>query len=215
MSTPTRYRALNPLAVASVVIGPLSITTALASTFAGWLMLASVPLAGMILGWAALRQIRKAPHEWIGRELAWTGIGLSAFTWLVGTVLAWIPHQSEVPFGYTYVPYENLQPDPAQPTMPIPQTALDMQDKKVFMKGFMQPRRQQTGIKEFVLCPTNGECPFCTPNPRPTEMIRVILQGDLEAVYTTRLIKVAGRFRVDPDDLSGVPYAVEADILKN
>jgi hypothetical protein len=112
------------------------------------------------------------------------------------------------------VSYETLQPDPAKPTEPIPQTAIDMQDRKVYIKGYMQPRRQQTGIKDFILCPTNGECPFCTPNPKRTEMIRVTLQGDLETTYTTHPISVAGRFRVDPDDPSGIPYGLDAEILR-
>ena len=78
----------------------------------------------------------------------------------------------------------------------------------------MQPRRQQTGIKEFILCPTNGECPFCNPNPKRTEMIRVVLQGDLETVYTTHPIGVGGRFQVDPGSPSGIPYSLEADYLR-
>ena len=86
-----------------------------------------------------------------------------------------------------------------------------MQDKKVYIKGYMQPRRQQTGIKEFILCPSNGDCQFCIPNPKRTEMMRVILPGDMETYYTTHLIGVAGRLRVDPDDLSGIPYALEAE----
>ena len=132
--------------------------------------------------------------------LGWAS-GIVGFAWLV------FARVSEIPYGYQWVAYETLQPDPAKPTEPIPQTALDMQDRKVFIKGFMQPRRQQTGIKDFILCPTNGECPFCTPNPKRTEMIRVILQGDLETSYTTHPIGVAGRFRVDLDAPAGFPTA--------
>jgi hypothetical protein len=100
------------------------------------------------------------------------------------------------------------------PTDPIPQSAKDLQDKRVFFKGYMQPRRQQSGIKEFVLRADSNECPFCAPDTKKTNMIRVVLQGDLETIYTTRLIGVGGRFQVDPTDLSGIPYALEADILR-
>ena len=126
---------------------------------------------------------------------------------LVGVRLRWLIFAgvSEVPYGYQRISYETLQPDPSKPTEPIPQTAIDMQDRKVYIKGYMQSRRTLTGIKEFILCPTNGECPFCTPNPKRTEMIRVILQGDLEATYTTHLIGVAGRFRVDLERLQRNP----------
>jgi hypothetical protein len=203
-----RYQAINPLAVTSVVFGALSILTAL-----HW-SLTVVPIVGVILGWLSLRQIRKAPDEWIGLELAWSGIGLSAVLWMAG--LSWLifARVSEVPYGYQPVSYESLQPDPAKRTEWIPQTAVDMQDRKVYIKGYMQPRRQQTGIKDFILCPSNGECPFCIPNPKRTEMIRVTLQGDLEASYTTHLIGVAGRFRVDPDDSSGIVYGLDAEYLR-
>ena len=112
------------------------------------------------------------------------------------------------------VSYEMLQPDPNSPAEPIPQSALDMQDKRVFIKGYMKPVRRQTGIKEFTLCPSNGECPFCIPNPKRTEMIRVILQGDLETVYTAHLIGVGGRFQVDASSPSGIPYSLETDYLR-
>ena len=162
---------------------------------------------------AARKRIRKAPDEWLGLELAWLGIGLSLALWVLGTSWVLFSQASEVPYGFQWVAYDALQPDPSKPTEPIPQTAIDMQDRKVYIKGFMRPCRRQTGIKDFVLCPTNGECPFCTPNPKQTEMIRVTLQGDLETSFTTHLIGVAGRFRVDLGDPSGIPYGLDAEYI--
>jgi hypothetical protein len=207
------YQAVSPLAVASVALGALSILTAFGSTAATGLLLATIPLAGIVFGWQALRKIRKAPDEWIGLEVAWLGIGLSVALGLIGFIFVWSSQASEVPYGYQWVAYDSLQPDPSKPTEPIPQTAIDMQDRKVYIKGYMRPCRRQTGIKDFVLCPTNGECPFCTPNPKQTEMIRVTLQGDLDTTFTTHLIGVAGRFRVDPSDPSGIPYGLDAEYI--
>jgi len=206
--TATVYRAIHPLAVTSVVLGALSILCALA-----WFLVV-IPLAGGLIGWLALKQIRKALDAWTGEELALLGIGLSIGLGLLGCCRLLFVRAVEVPYGYTRITYEMLQPDPNTPTEPIPQSARDMEDKKVFVQGYMQPRRQQTRIKEFILCPSSGDCPFCTPKPTRTEMIRVLLQGDLETGFTTRLISVAGRFRVEPDDPSGVPYAIEADYLR-
>lgn len=202
------YRAIQPLAVVSVILGALSILVALA-----WFLIL-IPVAGGLLGWQALKQIRKAPDAWTGEELAFLGIGLSIVLGVLGCGWLLFARASEVPYGYTRVTYEMLQPDPNTPTEPLPQSARDMEDKKVFVQGYMQPRRQQTRIKEFILCPSSGECTFCTPKSSRTEMIRVILQGDLETSFTTRLISVAGRFRVEPDDPSGVPYAIEADYIR-
>jgi hypothetical protein len=202
------------LAVTSVVLGALSVVVAVSATLATWLFLTLIPLAGGLVGWAALKQIRKAPAEWIGRELAWTGVGLSAGLWLAGSCFAWFLYAERVPPDYQRIEFAVLQPDRAKPTEPIPQTVLDMQDRKVFIRGYMQPRRQRTGIKDFVLCPANGECPFCIPNPTRTEMIRVTLLGDREMTYTTHLIGVAGKFRVDLDDPNGIPYGLEAEYVK-
>ena len=119
-----------------------------------------------------------------------------------------------MPYGYERVSYEMLQPDPNAAGRADSAVGPRHAGQGVFIKGYMQPRRQQTGIKEFILCPTNGECPFCIPNPKRTEMIRVVLQGDLETTYTTHLIGVGGRFQVDPADPSGIPYSLEADYLR-
>ena len=201
----SRYRAIQPLAVASVAVGALAVVT-----FLSW-YLAAIPAAGIALGLAARKRIRNAPDEWTGWTLALVGIWLSAAMWLVGYGWLTFAEVAKVPFGYEEVSYDTLQPDPDKPTEPIPQKALDMQDKKVYIEGYMQPRRTQTGIKDFILCPFNGQCPFCTVRPKPTERIRVILQGDMQTTYTTRLVGVAGRFRVDPNDPT--PYGLEADYL--
>ncbi len=192
-----------------MVLGVLSIITAL-----HW-ALAVIPLAGLIVGWIAWKQIRKAPEEWIGKPLVQVGMVLSAALWLAG--YAWLYYDyfhRLVPAGYAPITYAMLQPDPLKPTEPIPEKAMDMNDRKVFVQGYMQSRRTITGIKEFILQPANGDCPFCVPTPRPTEKIRVVLTGDLEATYTTHLIGVAGHFIVKPNDPNGIPYAIDADYLR-
>ncbi len=206
--SPAHYRAIEPLAVLSVVFGGLSILTALH----WWLTL--IPLVGVGLALRARRKILDAPDALTGMRLVKLGIWLSAVLWLAGAAWLLTREARTVPFGYQPINYDTIQPDPAHPTQPIPQRALDMNDKKVYVEGYMQPGRRQTHIKEFVLTPISGHCPFCTPDPKPTEMVRVKLQGDMETSYTTRLVGVAGRFQVTPDDPSGVPYAIEADVLR-
>ena len=135
--------------------------------------------------------------------------------WVVGYGWLILAKTSEVPYGHKRITFDDdLQPNPDKPLEYIPQAALDLQDGKVFIQGYMQPRRQQMGIREFVLCPSNGDCPFCMVNPKPTQMIRVILQGDLQVNYTTHLISVAGRFRVNLDDPGGLPYGIDADYFR-
>ena len=117
------------------------------------------------------------------------------------------------PAGYQRVSYEELQPDPDNPDEP-PQGVKDIVEKNklVYIKGYMVPTRQQFGLKRFTLCPTNNQCPYCIPFPKPTEQIRVTLDGDWAADYTTRLIGIGGRLRIDGND--PVPYAMEVNYLK-
>jgi uncharacterized membrane protein len=197
---PPSYQAIDPLAVMSAVFGGLSILT----MFSWWL--APIPLAGILLGWLALGRIRSAPNERTGRRLAQTGMILAALLWLFGCAWLIFVQVSEVPFGYQPITFEKLQPGPGEL---VPELARDMDDKKVFIKGYMRSGRKLAGIRDFVLYPNNGDCPFCTPNPKPTEKVRIALQGDLDTAFTTHEIGVAGRFRVDPSN--PIPYCLEVD----
>lgn len=196
------------MAVISVIFTALSVLTAM-----NWWM-ALVPCTGIVLGLVSRRRILDAPEVYAGLPLAHLAIWGSLALWILGYAWLIFAGVSEVPYGYEKIEYETLQPDPNTPTQPIPEKARLMQDKKVYIKGFMRPHRQMVHIKNFTICPTKGSCPFCTPDPKPTEMIRVILGGDLETNYTNNEVGVAGRFRVEPGDPSGIPYAIEADIIR-
>ena len=116
--------------------------------------------------------------------------------------------------GYQRVDYAELQPD-YKSAEPLPKFATDLSNKeqRIYVKGYMMPMRQQTRLKKFTLCPTNGVCQFCTPNPKPTEMIRIKLGGDMTTDYTSHLLGLGGRFHADPADPSGVPYSLEVDYV--
>jgi hypothetical protein len=203
-----RYRALSVAAVASLVFGVLS-----AATFFHWAMI-FVPATGCLLGFIALRQIEQAPEEMTGRALAIAGLATSLGFWTLGYGWLIFDRVKEVPFGYERVTYEMLQPNPQKKTERIPPSVFELQGKKVFVVGYMQPSRQQVGLKTFVLCPAIPDCPFCTPDPKPTEMVQVNLEGDLRTDYTTFLVHVGGKLRVDPKPLDGLPYKIDADYLR-
>jgi hypothetical protein len=203
-----RYRAISWAAVASLGLGAGSLLV-----FLGWIF-AVIPLAALVLGWRALRQIARTPEEFTGQALAWTGIGLAVAASMAGCAWLLLARFSEVPIGYQRVEYAELQPNANVPNEKVPPAAIDFDGKKVYVKGYMVPSRQQTRLTRFFLCPTNGDCTFCFPNPKPTEIILVNLTSDLVTDYTTRLIGLGGRFHVDPDSPSGLPYSMEADRLK-
>jgi hypothetical protein len=212
------YLGVSRLAVVSLAAGVLSILT-----IWHWMFLV-IPLAAVAVGWIALLRIRDYPSELTGRWLAIAGILVAAAFALLGVGYVALAKVGEVPFGYDEISYEQLQPDPDVPGERIPQKMLEYQDqqdqagdqaqtKKVFLRGFMDGVRRQSGIKVFVLCPTlPGECAGC-PDPKPTEMIRVELQENLTAHFTPHEIHVGGRLKVDPTFAYGTPYLLKADYL--
>jgi hypothetical protein len=209
----TSYRALCPLAVSSVAVGVVSIPILV--FWFSWFW-AIVPLAGILLARQGLIEIGRAPQELTGRKLALLGIWLCAAMWGIGYGWLILYDVREVPPGYERVEWDALQPAEDAKADPIPQKARDLAEKeqKIYIKGYMRPGRQSGGIKDFVFCPANGDCPFCIPNPKPTQMIHVQLQGDASTVYTTRHIGVGGRFRLDDKNFSSTPYILEADYLR-
>jgi hypothetical protein len=203
---PTRYRAVSASAVGSIALGMLALLTFLHWAFA------AIPLLAIAAGWWALRQIERRPEELTGVRLAWTGICLALGFWLLGTAWLVLVGSSEVPMGYERIDYAELQPD-YKVSSDVPKRAADLENKRVYVKGYMMPMRQQSRLKKFIICPTNGTCQYCTPNPKPTEMIRVKLGGDTTMDYTSHLIGVGGLFHIEPNDRSGVPYSMEVDYV--
>lgn len=202
------YRHVSRMAVASLVFGVLSVVTPL-----NWL-LGIIPATGVVLGWVALLQIRESSSELTGRGLAMAGLWTSVALWVAGYGWLTFRRVQEVPYGYQRVTYGMLQPDPEVRGERIPPAIYDYQDQKVFVKGYMLPTRQSYRLKAFFLSPAMPNCPRCKPNPSPTEMIQVELQGDLETRYTTHLIGIGGKFHIEPYPRNGVPYRMQADYVK-
>ena len=199
------YRSVSPWAVVSLLLGILSI----AAAFDRFFIL--IPLAGVIVGWKALRQLRRSKEVQTGIALARIGIATSVFFGLGGTIFLHFV-MNDVPYGYKEITFGDLQPNPGefasryaielQPTM--------RDDQKVFIRGFIYPGRQTREIKEFVLVPTLGHCSFCSTQIRPTDFVRVRLVSDLTVDYKSTEIGVGGRLRVDQLSTQA-PYALEAD----
>ena len=173
-----------------------------------------LPIGAIAAGWWALRRIRYAPEELTGTEIAWTGMGLAVVFGLIGGGCKLWVEEYGTPFGYEVIAFEDLQPDPKKPEEKVPPAAEDLNDKQVFVKGYMAPTRQQLRLKRFIICPTIGDCKFCNAGLARTKMIRVELTSDLVMDYTTRLVGVGGIFKVDAKDPTGVPYSILADVAR-
>jgi hypothetical protein len=205
------YRALSALAVVSCVLGALSVLA-----FLDW-TLAIVPAVGMVTGAIALWRIRKNPADMSGEGFAIVGVALSAMLMVGGLGRLSYAYVHEVPDGYQRLSYADLQPDPDVAGQVYPPEVERFEGQKVFVKGFVFPGNQTTGIKTFVLCRDNGTCCF-GGQPKLTDRIQVTLKGPLSLNYSTRMVRLAGTFHVEPRQavggLGGVLYHLDADYLK-
>jgi hypothetical protein len=204
------YRPLNRLAIASFVLGLVSIVAFFDTT------LAIIPALGMATGFLAWMRIRSEPDTYAGGQLALVGIVLSVVFWAGGWSWLSYVYVTEVPGDAQRITYDELQPDPETPEE-VPAFAKQIDGQRVFIKGFMYPGRLTKGIQEFVLCFSNDDCCF-GGNPKLTHMIHVKLKPPLLVDFATRQHKVAGTFKLAPsgpvDGLSGAIYNIEADYVK-
>lgn len=204
-----RYRALNSAAVASAVLGVLSVLC-----FLGW-FLAVVPFFGLLLGLFATRQIKSRGDEFVGLGLARTGVVLSAGLWAAGWGALGYRYVTEVPDGFDRISYSQLQPaDPSARLIAPPESAVVLNGKKVFIKGYMYPDQRSYDIQSFLLCRDKGDCCF-GGNPKVTDRVQIHLPPGKTIDYTQRQIDVWGEFVVADSAASnglggGVIYHLKA-----
>ena len=208
------YRAVSGLAVWCLLLGLAS-----GLTFLGWEM-AVVPVAAIVLGWSALVRVRRNPQEMSGVGIVWTGVGMALGLWVLG--YGWLIYQLQhwAPPGYKSITYALLQPAGDDIEQKIPDEAIALDRQKVFIRGFMLPGKRHE-MKEFTLSEDQGDCAYCKPMPRRTQLIKVKMKAPLTASYTTRAIGVGGEMTVieDPKDpkrgeLGGLVYQIEADYIQ-
>ena len=196
---PDSYRALCGAAIAAVAVaafGPLA--------FLDW-WLAAVPALGIVLAVVALRDIARRPLELTGRPLALVALGVSLVS--LGGGLAWrsVVYARELPPGFERLSYAALQPTEGDAAGAVPEEARGYDGRDVLLKGYMYPGKQQAGIVQFLLVRDQGDCCF-GGNPKITDRVLVNLAGPQGIAFTPRLVKIAGRFRVEP-----VGFAAGAD----
>jgi hypothetical protein len=206
------YRSLSGLAVTALIVGVLSVTA-----FA-WRPMLLVPIAGVVLGVLAVVKIRREPEYYTGKSLAVIGIILSLFAGTTAGAMHSILGALEVPEDYEEITFWQLQPrdDPADTA--IPQSALELDGRRVFVKGYVFPGTRRTDLKTFVLVPDMKTCCF-GGNPKATDMIEVTLADPLRVDFAYQRRGLGGTFHVHRERKAGVEskqvyYELEADYLK-
>jgi hypothetical protein len=205
------YRPVPPLAVATFGAGLFSLI--------GIMVEFALPIAilGILFGFMAARQIRRADGDYSGGGITKIGIVLCVLCLVGGSVRLAYAIATEVPDGFRRV---NFTRDISKKGFVFRDgvneyhgdvKALDGQ--KLFIKGYMYPSGQMQGLREFILCRDSGECCF-GGEPKLTDMIRVRVPDDGHAVnYYAGLVAVAGDFRLnDLRRVGNLQPAYELDI---
>lgn len=208
------YRSLSKTAVMSAVLAVLSLTAYIAP---GMLLL---PVVATALGISALIAMRRYPRELSGKPFAVAGFLSSVFILVSGSALHAYVYATELPEGYERVSFSALKPNSLSKKkgMPVPQEAIDLHGKKIFIKGYVHPGVAGAGnIQNFILVPDMGTCCF-GGQPELTDMVEVTLK-DTTIKYSTRKRKLAGVFTLDfkrkkMGGIDGGFYRLEAEYVK-
>ena len=203
------YRAVSVLAVIAFI---LSLFTPL-MLLSNWFIF--FPLIGAICGIFGLYNIVSCPFDYTGRGFALTGI---IFSFVLGIAAAgwgvWL-YYFNIPYGYTLVYFSELRSEDYK----IPERIQQLADehRKVYIKGYMYPGRQLSGIQNFTLVRSAEHCKFCTTQLSSFDMITVHCKGNLRAAHRhNRTVNVGGELFISEQysRLGGTPYHIEADLFR-
>ncbi|WP_442509572.1 DUF3299 domain-containing protein [Novipirellula sp. SH528] len=208
------YRAVSRAAIASVVFFVLAFP-GLIPTFSPLLILTAVGLAAGLVG---LRAIKQFPDEYSGLALAKFGVIANALLLIGGIGLHTYIYLTEVPDGYTRIPFYELQQPSGMPDIPT-RFAYDIDGDKVFLKGYIHPASGGGALRQFILVPDLGTCCF-GGQPKSSDMIEVTVTNgkNVKAGLTKR--KLAGKFQLNraPQKLTdfdnNIFYRIKADQVR-
>jgi hypothetical protein len=199
------YRPVPPLAPISLFLGICSL-----AGFAGIPCLA-IGLVGGVIGLIALWQIRRGAGELGGTVVAASGMILSGTLFLAASSYHVYAYVTELPEGYRRVSFNELskhEPIFSEGKVQVDPEVTELDGKPIYIKGYMYPTRQQTGISEFVMVKDTGQCCF-GGQPKLTDMIVVKFEDGMFVNHREQqLVGVGGIFRVRAGVQSGVLTAI-------
>lgn len=199
------YRPVPPLAPISLFLGMCSL-----AGFAGIPCLA-IGFVGGVIGLIALWQIRRGAGELGGTLIAALGIFLSSGLFVAASGYHAYAYVTELPEGYQRVSFNELsrhEPIFSEGKLQVDPDIAALDGKSIYIKGYMYPTRQQTGITEFVMVKDTGQCCF-GGQPKLTDMIVVKLDDGMTVNHREQqLVGVGGTFRVHAGVQSGVLTAI-------
>lgn len=188
------------------VMAPLSLFLAVCASAA--LLSAygiAIGVAAIVTSVCCLLQIRRAGGDLGGRKLTLSAVALAVLFSITGATWHGYVYATEVPEGYERLSFSWLAkqaPYYEDGKMKLADTTLDLDGKQVFVKGYIYPERQSTGLTRFLLLKDTGQCCF-GGQPKLSDMIAVEMQDgktvDHDPINNQyRQYSVAGTFRASP-----------------
>jgi len=199
------YRPVTPLAPMALFLGICSV-----AGFLGLPALA-IGIVGMLCGLLALWQIRRSEGALGGGLVAKAGLALSALLTVGAVGFHAYTYVTEVPEGHERVTFAWLSKQPMafeDSNLMLPKEVVDLNEKPVFIKGYMYPTRLRDGLSEFLLVKDTGDCCFGR-QPKLTDVIVVHMKDGQTARYKEQqLVSVGGVFKISGLHQSGDVQAI-------
>ena len=207
------YRALSRGAVASLILAGASLL--------GLLFVSLLPLAliGFVIGLLSWRAIRRNPSEYTGEGLALAGSIMCLLLLVGGTMVHLFAFTAAIPEGYQPISFEQLMSDLPGEQEVVTESALALNGKKVYVRGYLHPSVSSLGgVHQFVVVADFETCCF-GGQPKLTHMIEVTTPPHQAVEYSLRRRGFAGTLHVDTrlksvEGLGGVFYQLRADIVQ-
>lgn len=217
-----QYRALHTGALIGLVLGVASVFVVITAinSFGGALLVAPIPIIGIVMSVRALSAIRRHPDQYTGAVLAKIGLSLSLLFLIGGVGYGGFVYATEVPEGYIRTSFAAMKPDELQERggLVIPPEIAELEGKKIFIKGYIRPDSitVQRGIDRFLLVRDNNQCCFGDLSKiKYYDQIMVAMVGDRRVDYSQGVFRIGGTLHIEPEYAApGAPkpvFSLKAD----
>lgn len=213
-----QYRAISIAAVVALVLGLMSLFSLLGVVWDAPASVLAIPVLGTIVGWLAIRKLKRRSSELTGMPVAIIGAILSVVSLVCGGAYFQYRYSTEVPDGYERVSFLKLEPVLSRPELPVSPDALELEGKKVFVKGYVLSDDKGIALKKFAIVPDLGDCCF-GGTPKLYKLIQSEITTKDRVGFSFFKRGFGGTFRVDPrpkdpSGLQGAHYYLDIDYVK-
>ena len=209
-----QYRAVHTGAILGLALGIMSVFVVVTAmnSIEGCLLVAPIPVLGIVMSLRSLATIRREPEHYTGRPLAAAGLALSLLFLIGGVGYGGYVYATEVPDGYTRISFNALKPDEFEErsALVVPPDIAALDGQKVFIKGYIRPDSISVtrGVKQFLLVRDNNQCCFGDLSSiKYFDQMSVDMVGSRTVDYSQGILRMGGILKVEPQNVTRGPMA--------